>query len=103
MSPPLIGYYECHAGARRNAEYPIHVLVAYNQDWPENVLKQRGLLGNRRAERPMTGEEIAGHTQDHRVRSYKYRTLQGLLEDEARCGSSTEFLDQLRSAFQHLA
>lgn len=103
MSTPLIGYYECRATTQRNAEYPIHVLVAFNKDWPENVLKQRGLLGGRRASRPMTEREIEGHSQNVRAQSYKYRTLAGLLEDEARCGASPEFLAELQAAFQHLS
>lgn len=102
MSTPLACYYECSSKTARNADYPIHVLMAGNLDWPENVLQQRGLLGGRRLSRPMNEEEIAGREQGVRAQSYKYKTLAGLIEDEERIGCTPEFIARLRAAFGHL-
>lgn len=100
MSEKVMGFYRCKAAAGRNAEFPIHVLVDVKNDWPERVMLQRGLLGNARAMRAMTAEEIEGHATRVRAMSYKYKTLEGLLEDEVRCGSDAVFLECLKKAFE---
>jgi hypothetical protein len=79
----LIGYYRCTAKVERNAQFPIHVLFNI-KDWPENVLKQRCLLGNRFFHRPATPGEVEAHAGNKRAMSYVYRSARALIEDEAR-------------------
>lgn len=94
-----VGYYLCKAKASRNAEFPIHVLFAYDKDWPESVLRQRGLLGNRLLDREPTQDEIDIRESKTRAWSMKYHNIDSLIEDERRVGVDESFIDQLRSAF----
>lgn len=94
----MIGYYKCSAKTSRNAEFPIHVLYDI-QGWPENTLKQRGLLGGRVAIRPADEEERRVIEGNLRAVSYKYKNVDSLCEDEKRCGRSPEFIDTLRKVF----
>lgn len=94
-----VGYYLCKAKVTRNAEYPIHVVFAYDKDWPENVLRQRGLLGNRLLDRDPTQSEIEIRKSKTRAWSIKYLDIESLIEDERRVGVDESFIEQLRSAF----
>lgn len=94
-----VGYYLCKAKAARNAEYPIHVVFAYDKDWPEAVLRQRGLLGNRLLDREPTPNEIEIRESKTRAWSMKYKDLDSLIEDERRVGVDDDFIEQLRSNF----
>lgn len=94
-----VGYYACTAKAERNAEFPIHVVFAFDKDWPESVLRQRGLLGNRRIDRAPTSDEVKQRNSMARAFSLKYRSLDELIEDEQNCGSDEHWVEQLRSAF----
>jgi len=78
--------------------YPIHVLYAVI-GWEESVLRQRCLLGNRFASRLATPHEAEIVTHNHRAVSYKYRDLDGLISDEERAGSSPEFIQTLKDAW----
>lgn len=97
-----IGYYFCTAKTERNAQYPIHVLVNFDKDWPENVLRQRALLGNRFCVREATADEIVIHQSRKRAQSYKYQSFAALLEDEQRSCPSEEFLQALERAWSAL-
>lgn len=90
-----IGYYICSRTKGRNARYPIHVLYAYNADWPESVLAARGLCGNRVWSRAAFPHEVGVRTGSYRAVSYGYESLDALLADEDRAGCTMEQLDML--------
>jgi len=97
-----IGYYFCTAKTERNRQFPIHVLVNFDKDWPEGVLRQRALLGNRFFTREATTGEIEVHQNHKRAQSYKYQSFAALLEDEQRSCPSREFLQGLQQAWDAL-
>lgn len=101
MTTPMMGYYRCTAKSARNAEFPIHVLVAHNLDWPETVIQKRALT--LRARRPMDARELAIRKRCFRAGSMKYKTLAGLIEDERATGQGEDFITQLQIAFKGLA
>ena len=97
-----MGYYGSPGGDERNSKFRIHVLVDVDRAWEEGALKVRGLLGRRKLERPMLASEVAAHRRAWRAVSYRYESLEGLVEDERRVGASEEFIKQLESAFADL-
>lgn len=104
-----IGYYKCTAKARKpgqavlaqhdNHIYLIHVLYNYDRDWPEGVLKQRCLLGNRFFSRAALPHEVGVVRGNKRAVSYRYRDIAGLVEDERRAGISEETIAAMVAAF----
>lgn len=97
-----IGYYYCTAKVERNATYLIHVVFNYDVDWPENVLRQRSLLGNRFCERTATEEEVEITNSHKRARSMKYQSIALLLEDERRACPDPAFLARLEQSWRAL-
>lgn len=90
-----IGYYKCTTKVERNAMFPIHVL--YDPlSWDENVLKQRCLLGNRKAIREALPHEVETQEHNWRAVSYKYTDIKKLIADEERAGTDTAFIKQLQ-------
>lgn len=99
MSELALGYYRCTAKVERNARFPIHVMFAFARDWPERVLLQRGLLGNRRLEREPNDEETEIVANNIRAVSLRYECIEDLIEDERRCGTEETFIARLEAAF----
>ncbi len=104
-----IGYYKCTAKARKpgqaklvqhdNHIYLIHVLYNFDKAWPENVLKQRCLLGNRFFSREALPHEVEEVKDNKRAVSYRYRDIAGLVEDERRAGIPDMTIAALVSSF----
>ena len=99
--PWRVGYYACSVRKGRNAEFPIHVLYAFDRDWEEGSLRQRGLLGNRRAWRWPTDDEVSDLAERKRAHSLAYRDVESLIADERSAGTDEEFCLRLRSLFQN--
>ncbi len=100
MKAVKVGYYECGVKTGRNAEFPIVVLFDHGQ-WSRNVIKARGLDGRHKCTRLATPEEVAAHTGP-RLMSYRYRTLDGLIEDESAVCPDASFVETLKTLFGHL-
>lgn len=98
----LIGYYKCSIKSGRNADFPIHVLYAYDKDWGENVLRQRGLLGNRILSRLAHQHEIDSREKSWRATSYKYKNVEELASDEELAGTSREFIALIKKSFERI-
>ena len=94
-----VGYYKC-VGSKtdRNKKYAIHVLLNV-VDWPETVLRQRCLLGNRFFMRPADAEEERTVTGNRRAVSYCYENIEQLLEDERNIVSPDQ-LTQIKAAYE---
>ena len=84
-----IGFYKYKGKSKRNLQYPYVVVYNYDKDWPEATLKQRGLLGNRCFERNAYPQEIEVCNNSYRAVSYRYKTIDLLLEDEQRAGCAS--------------
>lgn len=89
--PWRVGYYACSVKSGRNAAFPIHVLFAFDRDWEEGSLRQRGLLGNRRAWRWPTPNEIKEVDGLKRAHSVAYRNVEDLITDERASGTDEDF------------
>lgn len=75
---PMVTYYRVSAG--RN----VGIAVVFG-DWPERVLTHRGWTNSRYVcERQATAEEQEWLAGCNRFQAMRYKTLEGLLEDEAR-------------------
>lgn len=78
MPTPMVTYYRVSAG--RNAG----IAVVFG-DWPERVLTHRGWTNSRYiCQRQATAEEQDWLAGCNRFQAMRYKTLEGLLEDEAR-------------------
>lgn len=88
-----VSYYRIPAG--RNAGFA----VVFG-DWPERVLKHRGWISSRfLCQRSATAEEQAWLAGCNRYQAIRYRTLEGLIEDETRIVDRLQ-LERLVGALQ---
>lgn len=78
----LVRIYDLRDMASRNAG--LHVVIG---DWPVRVCKQRGYTEKRRLiTRDATPAEIEDAAKSSRHLSWRYASVDGLLEDEAELG-----------------
>lgn len=97
INPPIqIGYYVCLSKKGRNAERPIIVLID-DVSWPINVKRMRGILGNRVFLRSARPDEIDAHEGSRRLMSYRYISVNDLVADEERVGTSPSNIHCIRT------
>lgn len=92
-----IGYYKCLSKCPRNAEYIIHVLYDHTHAWERSSINKRAL--DFVVDRAAHPHEIEAVDNQKRAISFKYRSFDGLIEDEINADTDEQFIMQLREAF----
>ena len=95
-----IGFYTCDISTGRNSEFPFHKIFSHNHDWPERILKRRGLSGNCFFQREATKEEIEICKKSLRAWSQVYRTVDEMIKFERVDKVSEEDINKLLEALE---
>lgn len=94
----LIGYYRFTGKAKsKNAKWPIHVLYNFDKDWDGNIISRRAL--DFVLSREAHPHEVESNEKRMRAQSYRYESLDKLIEDERNAETDQAFIDKLIAAF----
>ena len=91
-----IGYYKCQAKAERNKEFRIHVLYDDTKAWESRTIGRRSLTFV--LSREAHPHEVDAARAQKRAVSFKYRTLDGLIDDEMAAGTDSIFISKIKKS-----
>lgn len=94
-----ISYHLYENTKSKNSKFPLWKLYNYGVDWPERILKSRGVSTQPFAIRCATEKEIEFYNNCSRMQAFTYPGFNELFQSELKNGVTTEKLKKIKNLF----